>query len=70
MAVEVRREKKADNSAGRCPPASGRVALESARQWESNGIGFEESALLYRSAGRQREILQRADVRQSREGSH
>jgi len=31
MAVEVSRERKGDTSAGRCPPESGRVSLESAR---------------------------------------
>jgi len=46
MAIEVSRMKKADTSAGRCPPESGRVPLESARRGESNGIGFEASACL------------------------
>jgi len=46
MAIEVSRMKKADISGGRCPPESGRVSLESARRGESNGIGFEASALL------------------------
>jgi len=40
MTIEVRRIKKADISAGRCPPESGRVSLESARRGESNGIGI------------------------------
>jgi len=40
MAIEVSRMKKADISAGRCPPESGRVSLESARGGESNGIGL------------------------------
>jgi len=46
MAIEVSRMKKADTSAGRCPPESGRVSLESARRGESNGIGLEASACL------------------------
>jgi len=46
MAIEVSRVKKADTSAGRCPPESGRVSLESARRGESNGIGLEASACL------------------------
>jgi len=46
MAIEVSRVKKADTSAGRCPPESGRVSLESARRGESNGIGPEASACL------------------------
>jgi len=32
MAIEVSMMKKADTSAGRCPPESGRVSLESARE--------------------------------------
>jgi len=50
--------------------ALGQGALESARRGESNGVGFEESAWLYRSAGRKRGIPHWADVRQGREGSH
>jgi len=46
MAIEVSRMKKADTSAGRGPPESGRVSLESARRGESNGIGLEVSACL------------------------
>jgi len=46
MAIEVSRLKKADTSAGRCPPESGSVSLESARRGESNGIGLEASACL------------------------
>jgi len=46
MAIEVSMMKKADTAAGRCPPESGRVSLESADQGESNGIGLEESACL------------------------
>jgi len=46
MAIEVSRMKKADTLAGRCPPESGRVSLESARRGESNGIGLEVSACL------------------------
>jgi len=38
--IEVSRMKKADTSAGRCPPEWGRVSLESARRGESNGIGL------------------------------
>jgi len=70
MAIEVRRMKKADTAAGRCPSESGRVLLESARRGESNGIGLEASAWLGRSAGWKRQITQGADVHQSREGSH
>jgi len=44
MAIEVSRMKKADISASRCPPESGRVLLGSARRGESNGIGLEASA--------------------------
>jgi len=40
MAIEVSRKKKAVTSAGRCPPESGMVSLESARRGELNGIGF------------------------------
>jgi len=43
MAVEVSREKEADTSRGGCPPESGRVSLESARQGELNGIVLEMS---------------------------
>jgi len=46
MAIEVSREKKGDTSAGRCPPESGRVSLESAQREGSNGIGLEEPASL------------------------
>ena len=46
IAIEVSRVKKADTSAGICPPDSGRVSLGSARQGESNGIGLEASACL------------------------
>jgi len=46
MAIEVSRMKKADTSAGRCPPESGRVSFKSARGGESNGIGLEASACL------------------------
>jgi len=46
MAIEVSRMKMADTSAGRCPPESGRVSLESARRGESNGRGLEASACL------------------------
>jgi len=46
IAIEVSRVKKADTSAGRCRPESGRVSLESARRGESNGIGFGASAWL------------------------
>jgi len=46
MAKEVSRVKKADTSAGRCPPELGKVSLESARRGESNGIGLEVSAWL------------------------
>jgi len=46
MAIVVSREKKGETSPGRCPPGSGRVSLESARQGESNGIGFGASAWL------------------------
>jgi len=46
MAIEASRMKKADISAGRCPPESGRVSLESARRGESNGMGLEASACL------------------------
>jgi len=46
MAIEVTREKKGDTSAGRCPPGSGRVSLESAQREESNGVGLEASACL------------------------
>jgi len=46
MAIEVSRMEMADTSAGRCPPGSGRVSLESARRGESNGIGFGASAWL------------------------
>jgi len=46
MAIEVSRGKKGDTSAGRCPPESGTVQLQSARRGESNGIGFEASAWL------------------------
>jgi len=46
MAIEVSSMEKADTSAGRCPPESGRVSLESARRGELNGIGLEVSACL------------------------
>jgi len=46
MAIEVSRMEMVDTSAGRCPPESGRVSLESARRGESNGIGLEASACL------------------------
>jgi len=46
MAIEVSRGKKGDTSAGRCPPESGRVPLESTRQGESNRTGFEASVWL------------------------
>jgi len=46
MDIDVNREKKGDTSAGRCPPESGRVSLESARRGESNGRGSEMSASL------------------------
>jgi len=46
MAIEVSSMKKADTSAGRCPPELGRVSLGSARRGESNGIGPEASACL------------------------
>ena len=46
MAIVVSRKEKADISAGRCVPESGRASLESARREESNSIGFELSALL------------------------
>jgi len=42
--------------------ASGQGALESAGRGESNGVGFEESAWLYRSAARKRVIPQPADI--------
>jgi len=70
MAIAVRRMKKADISAGRCPAESGRVQWGSARRGESNSIGFEASAWLERSAGCKRQVSQGADVRQSRERSH
>jgi len=46
MAIEVSMMKKADTAAGRCPPESGRVSLESADRGESNAIGLEASACL------------------------
>jgi len=46
MAIEVSMMKEGDTAAGRCPPESGRVSLESADRWESNGIGLEASACL------------------------
>jgi len=46
MAIDISRERTGDTSAGRCPPESGRVSLESARQGESNGVGFGASASL------------------------
>jgi len=46
MAIEVSMMKKADTSAGRCPPESGRVSLGSAGREESNGIDLEASACL------------------------
>ena len=46
IAIEVSRMKKAVTTAGRCPPESGTVSLESARRGELNGIGFEASAWL------------------------
>jgi len=46
MAIEVSKKKKVDTSPGRCPPESDRVPLESTRQGESNGTGFEASAWL------------------------
>jgi len=70
MAIEVSRGKKGDTSAGRYPPESGRVRLQSAHRGKSNGIGFEASAWLVRSVRRKRWILHRADVRQSQAGSH
>jgi len=63
MAIEVSRKEKADISAGRCSPELGRVSLDLACQGESNGIGFEASAWLKRSARRKREIPQQADIR-------
>ena len=45
-ARDVSREKKGDISAGKYPPESGRVSLESARRRESKGIGLEASACL------------------------
>jgi len=69
-AIDVSREKKGDTSVGRCRPESGKVSMESARQGESNDIGFEASAWPSRSAGRKRQISQQADVCQSREGSY
>ena len=56
IAIDVSREKKGDTLVGRCRPELGRVSLESARRAESNGIGFQVSAWLERSAGRKREI--------------
>jgi len=70
MAIKVSRKKKEDIRRGRCPPESGRVSLESARQGESNGIGLKASAWLSGSAGRKVQIHQWADVCQGREGSH
>jgi len=70
MTIAVSGMEKDDISAGRCPAESGRVPLGSARRGESNGIGFEASAWLYRSAGCERQISQGADVQHSREGSH
>jgi len=49
MAIEVSRVKKADTSAGRCPPESGRASLMSARRGESNAISLEVSACLWHS---------------------
>jgi len=46
MAIEVSRQKKGDVSAGRCPPESGRVTLESSRRGELNDIGLKVSASL------------------------
>jgi len=46
MAIEVSRKEKADISAGRCVPESGRVSLESGRRGELNGIGLEVSTCL------------------------
>jgi len=46
MAIEVSRKEKADISAGRCVPESGRVSLESARRGELNGVGLEMSRYL------------------------
>jgi len=46
MAIEVSRMEMADTSAGRFPPGSGRLTLESARRGESNGIDLEASACL------------------------
>jgi len=70
MAIAISRMKKVDISAGRCPAESGRVPLGSTRRGESNGIGFEAAAWLYRSAGCKRQISQGAYVRQSQGGSH
>jgi len=61
---------KKDNPATRGRTGSRQGALESAGRGESNGVGFEESASLKRSAGRKSGIPQQADVQQSREGSH
>jgi len=70
MAIEVSSMKKADSPTGRCPLEVGGVSLESARRGESNGIGLEASAWLYRSAERKAQISHRAlaDVRQSLTG--
>jgi len=46
MAIEVSMMKKADTSAGRCSPESGRVSLGSAGRGELNRIGLEASAYL------------------------
>jgi len=46
MAIDASREKKGDTSAGRCPPESGRVSLESARPGEFNGRVLQVSAWL------------------------
>jgi len=50
--------------------ASRQGALESAGRGESNGVGFEVPAWLYRSAGWKRQIPQGADIGQCRESSH
>jgi len=59
MAIDVSREKKGDTLAGRCPPESGRVSLESARQGESNDIGLEVSACLSHSVANNLKVLAR-----------
>jgi len=55
---------KADSSAGRCPPESGKVSLESARPGESNSIGLEVSAcLLHSVVNNMKVVTQRTKVK-------